>query len=49
MWLKEKNEEIINSKIFVPEPTASPQGVRFKESYDEPFRKHFIQKRNKIV
>ena len=29
MWLKGKNEEIINSKIFVPGPTASPQGVRF--------------------
>ena len=46
---KFEDEYIRNSKIFVPEPAASPIGVCFRDSYELPFSRKFVQTRQSKI
>ena len=43
--IKESDSAKRKQKMFVPEPAASPQGVKFRDSFEEGFSKKFIARR----
>ena len=42
---RQLRKEATYRKPYVPEPTASPLGVQFGESYERPYLKDFVKKR----